>query len=307
MSVGERLRRGRLDARKSVEQVATETKIQLWILEAIERDDFSRVPGGVFIRGYLTAIACAVGVPPSEVLAAYLPEVPPPPAPVPVPAPPPDVTDRPAARLWQYVVIAAVVVGAAILWRDMTRTDSEVATALAPPPSATTPSRTPASSPAPADPRSLESGATATTGATSPTAPEKPPAADASTTTTAPFVLQLHANDEVWIEASADGERKAYQLLEQGQELRVEGQKEVRLLVGDAAAVSYTINNRPGRPLGGAGVVRELVMSPDTIQSLIRTDSHQSPVRTDTHQSPVQTDIHQSPSPVQTGTPATDH
>ena len=62
MSVGERLRRGRLDARKTVEQVATETKIQLWILEAIERDDFSRVPGGVFIRGYLTAIACAVGV-----------------------------------------------------------------------------------------------------------------------------------------------------------------------------------------------------------------------------------------------------
>lgn len=283
MSVGERLRRGRLDARKTLEQVATETKIQLWILEAIERDDFSRVPGGVFIRGYLTAIACAVGVPPSEVLAAYLPEVLPPPAPVPVPAPPPDVTDRPATRLWQYVVIAAMVVGAAILWRNMTRTNSEVATALAPPPSATTPSRTPASpsSPAPADPRPVESGVTATTGATSATVPEKPRSADASTTTTAPFVVQLHANDEVWIEASADGERKAYQLLEQGQELRVEGQKEVRLLVGDAAAVSYTINNRPGRPLGGAGVVRELVMSPDTIRSLIETDTHQSPVETD--------------------------
>jgi RodZ C-terminal domain len=95
--------------------------------------------------------------------------------------------------------------------------------------------------------------------------------------------VQLHAKNEVWIEASADGERKAYQLLEQGQDLRLEGQKEVRVLVGDAAAVSYSINDRPGRPLGGSGVVRELVMSPDTIQSLIQTDSPQSPAQTDTH------------------------
>ena len=87
----------------------------------------------------------------------------------------------------------------------------------------------------------------------------------------------------MWIEASADGERKAYQLLEQGQELRVEGQKEVRLLVGDAAAVSYTINNRPGRPLGGAGVVRASSLCLPTRSSVAeRTDSHQSPVQTDT-------------------------
>ena len=62
MSTGERLRRARLDAGKTLDQVAADTKIQLWILEAIERDDLSRVPGGIFVRGYLTAFARAVGV-----------------------------------------------------------------------------------------------------------------------------------------------------------------------------------------------------------------------------------------------------
>ena len=73
----------------------------------------------------------------------------------------------------------------------------------------------------------------------------------------------------MWIEADADGERKVYQLFEQGQELHLEGQKEIRLLVGDAAAVSYTINGKPGRPLGGNGVVRQFVVSPATVDSLI--------------------------------------
>jgi len=113
-----------------------------------------------------------------------------------------------------------------------------------------------------------EPGATATTGATSPTVPAEPHDADPPAATNAPLIVQLHANGEVWIEADADGERKAYQLFEQGQELRVEGQKEIRFLVGDAAAVSFTINGKPGRPLGGTGVVRQFVVSPATVDSL---------------------------------------
>jgi len=267
MSTGERLRRARLDAGKTLDQVAAETKIQLWILEAIERDDVSRVPGGIFIRGYLTAFACAVGVSPSEVLAAYSPEVPPPPAVPPVASPPPDPNEGATTPLWQYVVIVAMVVAAAVLWRNMTRSSSEVATALAPPPSATAPS-TPALSPAPGVGLPTASGATATTGATPSANSAEPHDGNPATATTAQLVVQLHANNEVWIEADADGERKAYQLFEQGQELRLEGQKEIRLLVGDAAAVTYTINGRPGRPLGGTGVVRQFVVSPENIESL---------------------------------------
>jgi cytoskeleton protein RodZ len=266
MSTGERLRRARLDAGKTLDQVAAETKIQFWILEAIERDDLSRVPGGVFIRGYLTAVARAVGVNPSEVLTAFAPETAPQPTAPPVSSPPPDPNESAGTPLWQYVVIVAMVLVAAVVWRNMTRSSSEVATAPAPPPPATA-SRTPAPSPAPAAGLPTESGATATSGATPPGTPTEPHDGDPATTN-APLVVQLHANDEVWIEADADGERKAYQLFEQGQELRLEGQKEIRLLVGDAAAVTYTINGKPGRPLGGTGVVRQFVVSPGNVESL---------------------------------------
>ena len=288
MSTGERLRRARLDAGKTLDQVATETKIQLWILEAIERDDLSRVPGGVFIRGYLTAVAHAVGVNPSEVLAAYSPETPAPPSVPPVVPPAPDPNEGSTTPLWQYVVIVAMVLAAVVLWRNMTRSSSEVATALAPPPSATAsytppPSATASDTPPPsatasdtlAPPASAPavglptaSGATATSGATAAGTPVEPHDGDPPATTNAPLVVQLHANGEVWIQADADGERKAYQLFEQGQELRLEGHKEIRLLVGDAAAVTYTINGRPGRPLGGTGVVRQFVVSPENIESL---------------------------------------
>jgi cytoskeleton protein RodZ len=270
MSVGERLRRARLDAGKTLDQVAGDTKIQLWILEAIERDDFSRIPGGVFIRGYLTAVARAVGVNPSEILTAYSPEFAPQPAPPPPVLPPPDPNEVTRTPLWQYVVIVAMVLGAMVLWRNMTRTSHDIAAAPIPTAPVSAPPTTvplPALPPAPPN-QPAESGATATTGATAPIAPVEPHEGDSAVAPSAPLIVQVHANEEVWIEADADGERKAYQLFEQGQELRVEGQKEIRLLVGDAAAVSYTINGKPGRPLGGTGVVRQFVVSPATVESL---------------------------------------
>lgn len=282
MSVGERLRRARLDAGKTVDQVAKETKIQLWILEAIERDDFSRLPGGVFIRGYLTAVARAVRVNPSEILAAYSPETAPTPVPSPPEPPPPDPNEGTGTPLWQYVVIVAMVFAGGLLWRNMTQTNHDIAAAPpSPPPVSALPTTVRAPAPAPAPTpvpanQPIEPGATATTGATVTTGASSPTAephdGDPASTTNAPLIVRLHANDEVWIEADADGERKVYQLFEQGQELRLEGQKEIRLLVGDAAAVSYTINGKPGRPLGGTGVVRQFVVSPANVESLTEPD-----------------------------------
>jgi hypothetical protein len=86
----------------------------------------------------------------------------------------------------------------------------------------------------------------ATTGSTA----EPPKAIDTrpSDATSAALVVQVHANGECWIDASADGEQKAYRLLMPGEELRLEGAKEIRMLVGDAAAVTYSINGKPGVP-----------------------------------------------------------
>jgi cytoskeleton protein RodZ len=271
MSMGERLRRARIDAGKTLDQVAAETKIQLWILEALEREDFSRVPGGVFIRGYLTAFARVVGLAPSEILAEYTSETAPPPAPPSQPAPP-DLNDRPNTPLWQYVVIVAIVLVGAVMWRNMARSNPDVVVTRTSAPPVSVPAPAPPPAPAAAAPASpTETGATATSGATAP-ALVKPSDADAAETrpaATAPLVVQLHANDESWIEATADEERKVYRLVMPGEDLRLDARNQIRLLVGDAGAVSYTINGEPAPPLGGPGVVREIVITPDNYQSLI--------------------------------------
>jgi hypothetical protein len=108
----------------------------------------------------------------------------------------------------------------------------------------------------------------ATTGSTA----EPPKAIDTrpSDATSAALVVQVHANGECWIDASADGEQKAYRLLMPGEELRLEGAKEIRMLVGDAAAVTYSINGKPGRALGASGIVREIVVPAIGYESLIQ-------------------------------------
>ena len=49
----------------------------------------------------------------------------------------------------------------------------------------------------------------------------------AGDTNTAALIVQIHAKGECWIDASADGEQKVYRLLMPGEELKLEGAKEM--------------------------------------------------------------------------------
>ena len=115
MSTGARLRRARLEAGQTLDQVSESTKIPLWILHSIERDDFSQVPGGIFIRGYLSSFARAVRVDTNEILTSHF--GPPPDA---VPAPAPEVR-RPGytgTPLWQVAALIALIIATAVVWRN---------------------------------------------------------------------------------------------------------------------------------------------------------------------------------------------
>jgi len=73
---GERLRRAR-DARGiSLRQVANVTRITVRALEAVERNDFSRLPGGIFTRAFVRAYAEEVGLDPEATLREFLAQCP---------------------------------------------------------------------------------------------------------------------------------------------------------------------------------------------------------------------------------------
>ena len=69
--IGARLNQARTMANLALQDIADRTKISLRFLAAIENDDFSALPGRVYIFGFTRAFARAVGID-EESLAAAL-------------------------------------------------------------------------------------------------------------------------------------------------------------------------------------------------------------------------------------------
>lgn len=71
MSVGRMVARARTAAGLTVAQVADATRIRATLVSAIEADDFRLCGGDVYARGHLKSIATAVGLDPAEVVAQF--------------------------------------------------------------------------------------------------------------------------------------------------------------------------------------------------------------------------------------------
>ena len=56
---------------RTLHQIAETTKISFRFLEAIEKEDFKKLPGGIFDRSYIRQYAAEIGIEPEEILAAY--------------------------------------------------------------------------------------------------------------------------------------------------------------------------------------------------------------------------------------------
>ena len=68
--IGARLKKAREGANFSLQDISDRTKISLRFLAAIENDDFSALPGRVYIYGFTRAFARAVGLDEESVVAA---------------------------------------------------------------------------------------------------------------------------------------------------------------------------------------------------------------------------------------------
>ncbi|MDE3154864.1 MAG: helix-turn-helix domain-containing protein [Acidobacteriota bacterium] len=71
-TLGARLRRQREAQDVALTLIADRTKIKLSLLEALERDDVSHWPTGIFRRAYIRDYAQAIGLPPEDVLREFL-------------------------------------------------------------------------------------------------------------------------------------------------------------------------------------------------------------------------------------------
>src|SRR6266571_1621198 len=71
-SFGARLRQQRERQQIALITIAEQTKIKLSLLDALERDDVSHWPAGIFRRAFIRAYAHAIGLEPDVVLREFL-------------------------------------------------------------------------------------------------------------------------------------------------------------------------------------------------------------------------------------------
>jgi cytoskeletal protein RodZ len=68
---GEKLRRERENRNITLREISDSTKINKRYLEALERNDFDSLPGGVFTTGYIRTFAESIGIDPEPLLEDY--------------------------------------------------------------------------------------------------------------------------------------------------------------------------------------------------------------------------------------------
>ncbi len=278
---GATLRQARERRGVSLQQIAATTKISARVLEALERNDASRLPGGIFSRAFVRAYAREVGLDPEAIVEQFIDQFPPESAlegPVITSGEDPEAFEsgrRAATTFLQLVGISLVVIVAVFMYLNM----RSAAPPAEVPATESSPSPEPAVVPGPAlpvaPPAVGEAGSPPADVPARPAAGEQAVPASASASAPAPgpqapLRLVLVARTACWVSLTVDGTRVVGRTLEAGERVTSEARTEAVLNVGDAAALSMTINEVPVRALGGAGQVVTTRITPDNYRTLLQ-------------------------------------
>ena len=243
--IGSRLRQAREQRGLSLGDIAATTKIPTMSLAAIERNDFGRLPAGVFRRAFVRTFATEVGLNADELVGEYRARFEPAPAAPPVP-PEPAWRERLRAvqrRPVELIAIIGILIGGTLLLQQRQE-----------PGEAPEGREMPAGVEAPAGPESQGDVVHAN-------------AAEADSQRS-PLRLDLRTTGPCWISAASDGQRTVYRLMQPGESTAVEARRTISLRVGDAGRVEYSINGARGRLLGRNGEAVTIQITPDSLGSL---------------------------------------
>jgi len=259
-SVGETLRRERLRKGLTLEQVSRETKIPSRLLDALEREQFQQLPGGVFAKSFARQYAQFLGLDDEE-LSAEVGKVVNPVVDLPnfdLPGPDPTSTvsrimDWPSGaqsntstlRSLAMVVAVMLVCSAVYAWWQKSR--QPVTTAL---PAAT-------SEKGQTVPKAAESQANSGGAASSSVTP-----ADGA------LHVSLRADADAWVQAWADGKSVMTELLQPNMVKTLDATDAVRIRTGNAGGLSLTVNGKSTGPIGPSGQVRTVQISRAGVQIL---------------------------------------
>ena len=123
LSLGEELKREREFREISLREISEATKINMRMLEAIEKDNYQLLPGGIFNRNFIRAYADFIGLDPEIAVRKYQvqtstqPEIKLAPETIPLMAISSEVAEPEGWKKWIMVAIIAVVaLGGLLFW-----------------------------------------------------------------------------------------------------------------------------------------------------------------------------------------------
>lgn len=255
---GLHLKQARENRGMSLRQIAGATKISTVALEALERGDFSRLPGGIFSRAFVRAYAVEVGLDPDETVLKYA-ELAEAIANASMRAPAPlEISDDDRAFLerqrqagvWLRVIAAVILVAivGTVAWWVTSRAKK------------------------PGGESSTQEPVSATTSAQAPPPVTAPVAAapSAAPAQSRAIVIKLHADQTSWVQITADGRAVLSRNLTAGETQTIEADRDVALQFGNAGAISWTVNGRAAKPLGVLGEVKRATLTKENVAEFVK-------------------------------------
>ena len=229
--IGEELKRERELRGISLEEISNITKINIRFLEALEEDRFDALPGKFFFKGIARAYAKSVGLDEDYVLnkyyeASFFQDQ-------------PQVTEHKKAKtepiiskslrkkIDSILLIIFVLIFLVFLYFILQKKES---------------------TPPPEQPQSSLSQKK---DIILPPLPES----HISEVEAKELHIDITFVEETWIQVYADGKLRINGLKFPGENERVKALKEIRIHLGNAGGISYSLNNKRGKRLGSSGVV----------------------------------------------------
>jgi cytoskeletal protein RodZ len=285
---GGRLRQARERRGISLRQIAAITRISAAALDALERNDISKLPGGLFSRAFVRSYAVEVGLDPEETVREFLERFAQEPASsaerVSAAIPEHERTfqeqRRKAARALAIggACVVLLIIAAVFAWRARASrlTHPAASTAAASTGAASTaaaataPASTGAASAAAASTTAAATPAQSTTGEANPAAPAaaaqqtSPPVAGRTMT------LDVHPISECWVSLTVDGTKLFARVMKPGEHESHTVAREAVVEIGNAGAFAFSIDGRQGKSVGGPGQVTILKLTPATASEYVR-------------------------------------
>jgi cytoskeleton protein RodZ len=255
---GSKLRDARERKGISLRQIANATKISVSALEALERNDVSRLPGGIFSRAFVRSYAVEVGLDPEQTIQDFIAQF-----------PHDSVTaghphseqvednealesDRRMATAFLRLLVVSLPVAGVVVYFSLSGRPAADARAAA---AAGNKKPIPAVVPAPA--ADVVPAATPVARAADPPAPLDR------------LTVGVTATAPCWVVATLDGNKVLERQLQAGEHSTFDVRRELSLTAGNAGALALTLNGAAARPLGKAGDVVTIRLTMTNFQEYI--------------------------------------